>query len=255
MWAILQGRLTPPDIGYQETPANWKFEFERLPHLGLDKIEWVITKKQLFNNPFFENDLSRLPISVVCVDNAVDQRIFEKGFFFDNVFPICEMSQEHGIETVAIPLLEDSVVDSKEKREKIIKNLIDCCDAFPDLSINIEAELDFENLLSIVSSHENLKITYDTGNMTALNFQHDLYIEKVFDKITNVHLKDRSFNQGTSKSFGLGDTDFELIFKTLSKLGYDKTFTLQMARGETNKEISHVKNISQTFRRMHAKHF
>jgi len=253
--SILQGRLSVPNEGYQETPANWKREFSLLGDTGPAYIEWVITKKQLFNNPFFDDDVRGYPISVVCADHVVDERVFEKGFFFDNIFPLCEMAQEWGVKTVGIPLLEDSAVDTPEKKEKIIDNLVECCDAFSDIAINIEAELDADNLFDIVSSHKNLKVTYDTGNLTAMNFNHDLYIDKVYDKITNVHLKDRNFNYGGSRNFGEGDTDFELIFKKLSSLNYDGIFTLQMARGEVGNEESHVKNISRIFRRLYEKHF
>jgi len=253
--SILQGRLSLPDMGYQETPSDWRSEFSLLKEANISFIEWVITKKQLFNNPLFNEDVSEYPISVLCADNVVDKRVFEKGFFFDNIFPLCEMCQEYNISTIGIPLLEDSAVDTKEKKNKIISNLIDCCDAFPNLNINIEAELDFVTLLEIINSHKNLKITYDTGNMTAMNFKHDLYIDKVFDKITNVHLKDRNFNYGKSRNFGDGDTNFDLIFKTLSSLGYDGIFTLQMARGEPGDELNHIKKIVKIFRRLHEKYF
>lgn len=253
--SILQGRLSKPEIGYQETPTNWASEFSLLPDAGLSFIEWVITKNQCFDNPFFNEAIEKYPISVVCADNVVDERIFEKGFFFDNIFPICEMCQEYGIKTIGIPLLEDSAVSSNYKKQKIIENLLDCTDAFSDIMINIEAELDAKNLIDIVSIHENIKITYDTGNMTAMNFNHKLYIEKVFDKITNVHLKDRNFNYGKSRNFGEGNTDFDMIFQTLSNLGYKGIFTLQMARGESGNELNHIREIAETFRRLHEKHF
>ena len=253
--SILQGRLSSPELGYQETPADWKREFSLLESAGLSSIEWVITKKQMFNNPFFNDDLSVYPVSVVCADHVIDERVFEKGFFFDHVFPVCEMSQEWGVKAVAIPLLEASEVNTQEKKDRIIENLIDCCDAFKDLDINIEAETDADTLLDIVSSHENLKVTYDTGNLTALNVDHDLYIDKVYDKITNIHLKDRSYNYGSSKRYSEGDTDFDLIFKKLASLNYNGIFTLQMARGDNGNELSHVKDIAKIFRRLHEKHF
>ena len=253
--SILQGRLSMPILGYQETPEDWQREFNLIGDLGINHIEWVVTNKQYFNNPIFSDDLSGYPISIVCADNAVDERIFEKGYFFDTIFPLCEMCQENGLTTVGIPLLEKSSVNSKNKKDSIIQNLIDCCDAFPSMTVNLEAELDADTLLDIVNSHENLKITYDTGNITSMNFDHKLYIEKVFDKITNVHLKDRCFDGGPSMHFGKGDTNFELIFEVLSNLGYDKIFTLQMRRGEAGNEVSHIKEIATSFRRLYDKYF
>ena len=34
----------------------------------------------MFDNALFNNDLSKYPISVVCADHVIDERIFEKGF-------------------------------------------------------------------------------------------------------------------------------------------------------------------------------
>jgi len=253
--SILQGRLSSPDEGYQETPANWQSEFSVLSDVGLSHVEWVITKKQSSNNPFFNEDVRNYPISVVCADNVIDARIFERGFFFDNVYPICEMCQEYGIETVGIPLLEASAVTDGYKKHDITVNLSECCKEFKDLTINVEAELDADNLLDIVGSHKNLKITYDTGNMTAMNFDHALYIDKVFDRITNVHLKDRLSNYGSSRHFGKGDTNFDLIFKSLAMKNFDGFFTLQMARSTDGQELDHIKNLVSRFRRLHEQYF
>ena len=123
--SILQGRLSMPILGYQETPEDWQREFNLIGDLGINHIEWVVTNKQYFNNPIFSDDLSGYPISIVCADNAVDERIFEKGYFFDTIFPLCEMCQENGLTTVGIPLLEKSSVNSKNKKDSIIQNLKD----------------------------------------------------------------------------------------------------------------------------------
>ena len=40
---IIQGRLSEPKEGFQECPINWKREFDLLPELGLNHIEWIIT--------------------------------------------------------------------------------------------------------------------------------------------------------------------------------------------------------------------
>ena len=255
MWSILQGRLLPPELGYQETPENWKQEFESLKTVNLDQIEWVITKKRELNNPFFFENISYYPISVVCADNAIDKNIFTKNFFKEKIYPIFERCEKVGVKTVAIPLLEDSKIDSIEKKKIIIERLIESCNNFKNININIEAEIDSHTLKDIVNCHERIKITYDTGNLTALNFNHELYIKEVFDKITNVHLKDRKFNYGPSKKLGEGDTNFDLIFKTLSSLGYNKTFTLQIARDDEGDEINYIKKTTKDLRGIHEKYF
>ena len=41
---ILQGRLSPPNGGFQEFPKDWKEEFELALDLGLKHIDWLVTK-------------------------------------------------------------------------------------------------------------------------------------------------------------------------------------------------------------------
>ena len=40
---IIQGRLSEPNEGFQECPINWKREFDLLPKLDLNHIEWIVT--------------------------------------------------------------------------------------------------------------------------------------------------------------------------------------------------------------------
>ena len=67
------------------------------------------------------------------------------------------------------------------------------------------------------------------------------YIDLIFHKINNVHLKDRT-RQGGSRSLppSEGDTNFELIFAKLKELGYNKLYTLQTARGPFGEEASTI---------------
>ena len=51
------------------------------------------------------------------------------------------------------------------------------------------------------------------------------YFYEFFHKITNVHLKDRIYGGNSVCNFE-GDTDFDEIFRTLSKFKYDNLFTL-----------------------------
>ena len=70
---IIQGRLSPPDEGFQECPKDWQREIELLPSLGLTHVEWIVTKENFSNNPIFSS--RRLPadkISSVCADFFVD---------------------------------------------------------------------------------------------------------------------------------------------------------------------------------------
>ena len=55
-------------------------------------------------------------------------------------------------------------------------------------------------------------------------------------KIINVHIKDRLLH-GPSVPMGEGDADFDTLAKMLSKFDYGGNLILQVARGESGKEV------------------
>ena len=73
---IIQGRLSPPTEGFQDTPKDWRREFDLLPKLGLNHIEWVVTKESFEDNPLFTEDISAYTnkVSAICADNLVNKK-------------------------------------------------------------------------------------------------------------------------------------------------------------------------------------
>ena len=251
---VMQGRLSIPVDGHiQEFPRIfWMSEFLKLPHLKLNHIEWLITKN--FNkNPILSTkyQLHSLPINSVCADNLVDKDIADIDFLEKELAPLCKGAINNGVSSITIPLLEDSSLIDKSKREKFCKNIKKITDDFPKkLSYTFEAELGIDELLEIVTLDENYFVTYDTGNITSFGIDHEEYISKLSTKINNVHLKDRTFDAKTVPP-GTGDTDFKTIFAALKKIGYNSTYTLQTAREETGSEtetiMKHKKYFKETY--------
>ena len=120
-------------------------------------------------------------------------------------------------------------------------------DKYPSLNFSIEAELEAQDLLEIVTLRDNIFVTYDTGNITSFGIPHDEYITVLKEKIDNVHLKDRTFSARTVPPFE-GDTDFDLIFKTLKNIGYKGRYTLQTAREKDGEETTTVLKHLQLFK-------
>ena len=205
---IIQGRLSPPVEGFQETPKNWQKEFEYLKQLNMNHIEWVVTKKSFSTNPIFFEDLTDYSISSVCADN---------------------------IKNITLPLLEDSSVENSNKRDNFCTTLKYISSTFQDLNFLIEAELGIEELREILNVNSNIYVTYDTGNITSFGLSHDEYINSFLPKIKNVHLKDRTKSGHTVAPFS-GDTDFYLILKKLVDMNYNCLYTLQTARGPSGRE-------------------
>ncbi len=237
---IIQGRLSPPTEGFQECPVNWRREFDLLQDLGLNHIEWIITKDSFSSNPFFHEDVSDYSISSVCADNLVDERIHDLDFLQENLVPICNAAIENNVECVTIPLLEDSSVEDDVIRSKFCENITNITKKYPNLLFSFEAELDLYKIYDIINLSENYRVTYDTGNMTSHGVNHEEYINTMKDKINNVHLKDRTYDAKTVRPLQ-GDTDFKKIFNCLKKFNYNGPFSLQTAREKDGKEIQTIK--------------
>ena len=238
---IIQGRLSKPDNGFQDCPKDWKREFELLKKLNLNHIEWIVTSESFKSNPIFFEDVSGYSISSICADNVVDNNIVNRDFFFTNLNPLCEAALKNNIKNVTIPLLEDSDMSDNSKR-KIFRSLLsELSTKYGNLNFSIEAELIPEKLLDILSLGDNITVTYDTGNITSCRIDHKKYIHLLGDKIKNVHLKDRTYEAKTVRP-PPGDTNFDLIFKSLSLINYDGIFTIQTAREEYGQEEKTIFN-------------
>ena len=254
---IIQGRLTTPKEGHQTTPKNWKNEFNLLNKLSLKHIEWNLNEEKLFNNPIFTDKLNSVylkKISSVCFDNAVSASIFYDDYFYKNILVLIPLLKEIGINRITLPLVEEARLKSEEDLNKIKNYLFLCGEKNNKLIINIESDSEIYYTKSLLNYSKSIYFTYDTGNITAERYEHEEYLKNTIHKITNVHLKDRIYGGNSVCNFE-GDTNFDAIFRTLSKFKYDNLFTLQMARGETGKEEDIVKYYRDNFKEKYALHF
>ena len=247
---IIQGRLSRPDEGFQDCPKNWKREFDLLGPLGLNHIEWIVTKESFGDNPVFTEDVSGYPVHSICADNMVDKRFVERNYFVNNMTPICHAATRNNVKNVTIPLLEDSDVSDDDIRQQFCVLVKELSNKFDSINFSIEAELDPDKLEEILSLGENFTVTYDTGNITSCRLDHEKYIHRFGDRIHNVHLKDRTFDAQTVAPM-TGDTDFRTIFKNLKKINYTGVFTLQTARGKEGSEPETIENHKKLFQELY----
>ena len=255
---LMQGRLLPPTKGHiQEFPyENWQEEFASLKEAGLFGVEWLVTKGCFLDNPIMINplEIQKFPISSVCLDVLVDERISEKSFLYNTLGIFCNRIKNTSINTVTIPLLEESSLEDDFKRNAFCELIVTLADNYPNINFSFEAELCKEKLEEIVSLRDNFFVTYDTGNITSCKLDHSEYIRHFKDKINNVHLKDRTFDAKTVRPL-TGDTDFDTIFQTLKEANFEGTFVLQTAREETGKELDTVTKHKQIFEELYEKYF
>jgi len=249
---IIQGRLSQPIEGFQECPNDWKREFDLLPSLGLNHIEWIITKKSFGNNPLFSEDLSPYSISSICADHLVDSEIHMPTFLRQNLEPICNIATLNNITTITIPLLEESDMTNDATRSSFINEIRKYGSTYPHLIFSFEIESYEHVIQEILDICPNFRLTYDTGNMTSLGINHQYYLEKFFNKIDNIHLKDRTFNKETVEPT-TGDTQFNKIFNYLRSNNYTGIYTLQTARGEIGNETQTINKHKQILTRIYEK--
>lgn len=248
---FIQGRLLEPEDGHiQEFPSDWKREFCLAEFLGFNHIEWIITKSSFATNPIFSTDCKKYNISSLCADNLVDDRFLDPSYLDDNLGPICIAALQNDINWVTVPLLENSSISDSRKRRSFIKQIDRFSKKFPGLNFTFEAETQAENVLEVVKDNQNYWITYDTGNITSEKIDHSDYIKRTYKKISNVHLKDRTFDAETVPPLS-GDTDFDGIFNSLSSCGYNGLYTIQTARGVTGMETRTMKQHKNIFERIY----
>ena len=238
---IIQGRLSEPKEGFQECPINWRREFDLLPKLGLNHIEWIITYENFHSNPIFHRDISEYPISSVCADFMVSDRFCDSEYLIKFLEPLCLAVGDNNIKNITIPLLENSNVEKKDIREKFIDVFYPYTETYKNINFLIEAELHQKKLKKILGLNTNLFVTYDTGNITSYKLNHKDYIFELNNKIKQVHIKDRIVNPLETVEPDTGDTDFKLIFRCLKQINYDGLYTLQTARMEDGNEIETIK--------------
>ena len=266
---VIQGRLSEPVDGHiQEFPKdNWEIEFELLDSIGLTHIEWVITKKS-FEGGVLDLDVSKYSdkISSICCDHLIDNRISDPGFLLFNLQPVCEFAIKNGIKTITIPLLEESSLcsDNLNDPQPEIGLFIESIHGFFNQNKLYETELEFlleiENHMWLFDIFSNVRkglfnFVYDTGNLTSIGIDHKEFINKYFDRINVVHLKDRTKDPIKTVEPFTGDTDFNNIFRELGYLEYKGKFTIQAARGETGKEVETIKDYKEKFKKLYDEKF
>lgn len=250
---VLQGRLSEPiDNNIQEFPnKNWENEFLILNSLGLNHIEWIITKKSFQEKQFQKNvkKYSNL-ISGICCDHLINDKIVDIEFLEKNLTPICDWSLENNIFNINIPLLEESKI-SDINQEILIKNFSFFSKKYDKLKFHFEIESDIQSCLNLVKSNKNFYLIYDTGNITSCGYDHEEWIIKGLKYIKNIHLKDRTKKPIKTVEPLTGDTNFKHIFDLLKNKNYNYLFTIQTCRGESGKEIQTIKKHIQIFKNIY----
>ena len=248
-FGIMQGRLSTPSSGkIQEFPEKWEKEFPLMEKIGVDYIDWIITRdtgkyNPILNLPFLHK------IGSVCMDNVVDENFFTSDLFRKDLLKICKDLYSIGYRSITIPLLEESSIFKSDKKYKIAHDfLIGLSACAPEMLVHIEMEQIDENSISLLDISDNFYFVYDTGNLTSFytkDEQLDI-LEMNLKRIRIIHLKDKL--NGITVRPGEGDVTFVDIFSILKKTVEKINLTIQTSRGKDGEEELTINKDLQFFK-------
>lgn len=245
---IMGGRLSYSiENKIQSFPKkSWREEFEKASNCGFDLIEWIFDTTE--NNPILDDEKTKemknlsekynVAINSVCADYFMEKMLFnvnefdlEKNFtVLKNLIVRCNKLE---IKMLEIPFVDSSSLKNENYKMHLFKNLRQILPLAEenDVILNLETDLpplQFNEFLNSFN-HSNIKANYDVGNSVSLGYDIQEELTIMGNLITNIHIKDRLMH-GTTVPLGSGNTNFELFFETVRKIGYKGDFIIQGAR-------------------------
>jgi len=257
---IMQGRLTRPYTrGIQFFPHDqeWQNEFFVAKDLGLNYIEWIITDNK---NPFLGNfsdsekiknaiNSSNVKIKSICLDYLMDLDLNDGralAYATDSLNWISNIASNIGCKMIVIPIYKKNM--NRFHTSYLISNIVaDFKVAFEFLDSHSHEGIDFINSLNFFDL-TNIGCCFDIGN----NYDKDVISEiKNYNKygIFHIHIKDKN-EKGETVPLGNGVTNWEKVFETLEDIGYNGSYTLQVAREEDGKEKETINNQIKFIKRL-----
>ena len=247
---FMQGRLSPlVDGRIQAFPwASWKDEPPLAEQINIHLMEWTLDQDHLYENPLLTktgqaeirelcklHDLAIPSLTGDCFMQAPlwktkgDERTaLERDF--------CEIAKgcaAVGISMIVVPLVDNGRLENMEQENSLIDFLNTQARFLGSHHLKVIFESDFApaELTRFISRLDPALcgINYDIGNSAALGFNPAEEIAAYGTRIVNVHVKDRKLG-GTTVPLGTGNADFETVFATLAKVGFNGNCVLQTAR-------------------------
>ena len=252
---IMQGRLVPPIDGkLQSFPTNgWNKELELCRGLGIECMEWIYDGEDLY---FLPNPISTFEgtrgltsiespkIASLCADyfvkapllrvpeHILEQRIARLKWLISQ----CSLAN---ITFLVLPFVDDNSIRNRIEMNHVadiinnVTHLAYTCNVSMALETNLSPD-DFVYLLDNVA--ELVGVNYDSGNSASLGYSMDTEWDVYGKRIFNIHIKDRVIGGG-SVPLGKGSANWNTLVRVLSKSEYNGNLILQVARGESGKEV------------------
>lgn len=256
--AIMQGRLVPPSDGrFQCFPRErWAEEFALAAAAGLAAIEWIYDEHGVDVNPIAV-DAGVARIKAMSSDHVVEVRSLCADYFMDK--PLLRASEREiqertetlawllgrcamlGVSRVVLPFVDASRIASGAELDDVVVILGRLLPRLEETGVELHLETSlapdrFADLLARLP-HPMVKVNYDSGNSSSLGFHPNDEFAAYGARVGSVHIKDR-MRGGATVPLESGDTDFDALFSSLERIGYDGDFVLQVARGPVGDEVA-----------------
>ena len=250
---IMQVRLVPREIKsrLQSFPKkNWKKEFSLAKRYGIQFIEWTIDYKNFNINPIINNlnivakvsKKEKININSVTADFFMQKPFFKKKnknfktfLYLKKLIDSCNILK---IKYIILPLVDNSSIKNLIEENMLVSKLMNLNTYLKSKKIKILFEIDYKpkKILKFINRfNNNFGINYDTGNSAALNFNFKEE-KKYFQKVYNIHIKDRKIN-GSSVRLGRGNLKIENLLEHLNSINYKGNLILQTYIPKNNKHV------------------
>lgn len=269
----MQGRLVPPDGGrFQSFPRErWRDEFPRARAAGIDGIEWIVDAYGQDVNPALteagRHELAafkrqhNISTPGICADWFMDfpffrctpQQLGERMRFLHTLIPI---AQQIGAGYIVLPFVDISRIETKHDLDTVVLVL---SQAVPvaiahNMELHLETDLNPAGFVELLGRlpQSTIKANYDSGNSSGLGYIAHEEFTAYGNRIGSVHIKDRYRKPGggvETRALGLGSADFDDVFSSMHRAGYNRGITLQVARGIDDDEVTWIREQSAFVRR------
>jgi len=255
---VMQGRLLPKYINrYQAHPVGcWQDEFILANDIKLDCIEFILDYNDFETNPLLMAGGVQ-QIKDCCIKTGVEVHSICADYFMEApihaevqkdalrsievMVDLLHNASELGVSDIVIPCVDSSSlkIDSNSG-SRFVKQMAKVLPTAEKLNINLSLETDlppklFIELLDCFNS-ENVTVNYDIGNSAALGFDPLEELNAYGHKISDIHIKDRTYGGGPV-ILGSGEAQFQRFFSKLKDFDFKGPFIMQAYRDDEGVEV------------------
>ncbi len=251
----MQGRLLPKFKGlYQSHPIdNWQNEFELAARLNLDCIEFIFDYNLYSFNPIFNNpenikhliQKTGVKVKSICADffmaapiqNGSNEEINKYGLILEKLINNLKFLEGR---IIVIPFVDNSAIKNLSERKFVANFLNEFKTICSKNSITLALETDFspKNFLEFFEllDDTHISINYDSGNSASLGYSFQEEMKCYGDKISNIHIKDRTF-KGGPVNLGSGNADLKSLKDFIRSSNFNDLIIFQAYRDDEGVKV------------------